>query len=104
MRTHPVLGARILGGGSTSLVRAAEEIALSHHERWDGWGYPRGLAQRRISVLARIVAIADVYDALSHPRPYRAAWEPERVRTFMAQESGTRFDPSLAQSFLEMIP
>jgi PAS domain S-box-containing protein len=104
MRTHPVLGARILGGGSSSLVRAAEEIALSHHERWDGWGYPRGLAQRRISVLARIVAIADVYDALSHPRPYRPAWEPGRVRAFLAEESGTRFDPSLARAFLEMDP
>jgi putative two-component system response regulator len=103
MRTHPVLGARILGGGSTSLVRAAEEIALSHHERWDGWGYPRGLAQRRISVLARIVAIADVYDALSHARPYRPAWEPERVRAFIEEEAGTRFDPALARAFLEMI-
>jgi PAS domain S-box-containing protein len=103
MRTHPVLGARILGGGSTALVRAAEEIALSHHERWDGWGYPRGLAQRRISVLARIVAIADVFDALSHPRPYRPAWEPARVRAFVEEESGTRFDPALARAFLEMI-
>lgn len=99
MRTHPILGARILCGGGGGLIRAAEEIALSHHERWDGLGYPRGLRGRSIPVLARIVSIADVFDALTHARPYRPAWEPERALALIRAESGRMFDPELVEAF-----
>jgi putative two-component system response regulator len=103
MRTHPVLGARILAGGATALIRAAEEIALSHHERWDGLGYPRGLSGDRIPLYARVVSIVDFFDALTHDRPYRRAWDRPRVLDLIRSESRARFDPQVAAAFLALI-
>ena len=100
MRTHTLLGARILEGGASPLIRAAEAIALSHHERWDGRGYPWRLAEEEIPLGARIVSLVDFYDALTHDRPYRAAWEPRRVLDLIREESGRRFDPAVVRAFL----
>lgn len=100
MRTHPLLGARILSGGVSPLIRTAEEIALSHHERWDGCGYPWRIAREEIPLSARIVALVDVYDALTHDRPYRRAWNRARVLALIDEEAGTRFDPEVAAAFL----
>jgi putative two-component system response regulator len=81
----------------------AEGIALSHHERWDGEGYPNNLAGEAIPLGARIVAVADVYDALCHDRPYRRAWSRERVIEKIAVESGKHFDPAVVDAFLSMV-
>lgn len=95
MRTHTTMGARILAGGGSRLMEAAEEIALCHHECWDGSGYPRSLAGEQIPLPARIVAVADFYDALTHDRPYREAWPVARVLDAAQKEAGTRFDPDV---------
>jgi putative two-component system response regulator len=85
----------MLAAGTSDLVRAAQDIAYCHHERWDGSGYPRGLAGADIPLVARIVAIADVFDALSHDRPYRRALPADEVLWRLELESGTHFDPGL---------
>ncbi|MBW3631282.1 MAG: response regulator, partial [Gemmatimonadetes bacterium] len=79
MKTHTTIGADILSGGRSELMRMAADIALAHHERWDGNGYPHGIAGEEIPICARIVAVADVFDALSSDRPYRKAWSPDDV-------------------------
>ena len=100
MKTHTTIGAAILAGGSSRLVIEAERIALSHHERWDGGGYPNGLAGEEIPLGARIVAVADVFDALTHARPYRAAWPLEQVLEEMRAQRGRHFDPVVVDAFL----
>lgn len=99
MRQHVVIGARILENGSSDLIRTAELIALSHHECWDGTGYPDGLAGADIPIEARIVAIADVFDALCSERPYKSAWPIEKARAEIVSLSGTRFDPAGVAAF-----
>jgi putative two-component system response regulator len=99
MKGHTTIGARILSGSRSSLLRTAEEIALNHHERWDGGGYPNGLAGEQIPLSGRIVAIADVYDVLTHERPYKAAWSVEKAMTEMLENSPGHFDPSLLRIF-----
>ena len=103
MRTHTVLGARLLSRGGSALVRAAESIAMHHHERWDGAGYPAGFAGDEIPLSARIVSIVDFYDALTHDRPYRSAWPREDVVREIEGESGTRFDPHVTRAFLDLV-
>lgn len=98
MRSHTTMGARILAGGGSALMEAAEEIALCHHERWDGTGYPRGLAGEEIPLTARVVAAADFFDALTHTRPYREAWPVERVLQAVREQAGGHFDPRVAQA------
>ncbi len=100
MRKHTTIGAVILRGGRSDLIRMAEEIALSHHERWDGAGYPEGRAGDEIPLVARIVAVSDVFDALSHDRPYRQAWPMPRVVEQLARGRGTHFDPELVDAFV----
>ncbi|HEX2865384.1 MAG TPA: HD domain-containing phosphohydrolase, partial [Deinococcales bacterium] len=100
VKTHTLIGARILSGGRSALLRAAERIALSHHERWDGSGYPHQLRGEAIPLFARIVAVADVYDALLSERPYKPAWSPELAREEIRALSGTSFDPKVVQAFL----
>jgi putative two-component system response regulator len=100
IRTHTTIGAQILAGGQTALIRLAERVARSHHERWDGTGYPEGLAGDAIPIEARVVALADYFDALTHPRPYRAASPPERVSEDIRVLSGSHFDPALVDAFL----
>jgi len=99
MQTHTTIGAQILSSGKSEFMRLAEEIARCHHERWDGGGYPDGLRGTRIPLAARIVAIADVFDALSSDRPYRAAYTVEESCEAIELGSGTLFDPSLVEVF-----
>lgn len=100
MKTHTSIGAEILAGGQTELVRVAERIARSHHERWDGEGYPERLAGEGIPIEARIVAVADVFDALTHDRPYRKAWALSDVLSHVRAERGRYFDPVIADALL----
>lgn len=100
MRRHTVIGAKILSGGSSKYLEAGAEIALSHHEKWDGSGYPNGLAGENIPLFGRICAVADVFDALSSRRPYKPAFTNERSLEIMAQGRGTHFDPELYDLFL----
>lgn len=102
MRTHTVIGAGILLGGTSSLLRTAAEIARHHHERWDGCGYPDGLTGESIPLSARIVAVVDVYDALTHERPYRSAWSEEKTVKMIISGSGTHFDPKVVEAFLSL--
>lgn len=104
MKSHASIGARILAGGESPLVRMAEMIALNHHEKWDGTGYPNGVKGKAIPLEARLVSVADVYDALTHARPYRGAWSVEQTRNEIAQGAGTQFDPELVASFLNLPP
>lgn len=99
MKTHTRIGADILAGSNVPMLQMAREIALNHHERWDGKGYPRGLAGKAIPESARIVAIVDVYDALSHDRVYRPAMPEGEVLAIMQQGAGTQFDPLLMTHF-----
>jgi putative two-component system response regulator len=102
MKRHTTIGAEILAGGRSRLVQEAQEIALHHHERWDGTGYPTGLVGEAIPVSARIVALADVFDALTHPRPYRDAWPLEKVLLEITGQIGRAFEPRCAAAFLAL--
>ncbi|HTJ59089.1 MAG TPA: HD domain-containing phosphohydrolase [Devosiaceae bacterium] len=99
MRRHVTIGARILERGSSELIRSAELIAQSHHERWDGNGYPDRLSGEDIPIEARIVAIADVFDALCSERPYKAAWPIEKAYAEILRGRGTQFDPACVAAF-----
>jgi putative nucleotidyltransferase with HDIG domain len=101
MKQHPSLAHQLLSG--TPFLRDALDIPYGHHERWDGTGYPRGLAGESIPLAARIFAVVDVYDALSSDRPYRAAWPRDRVLAHLRAESGTHFDPTVVRAFLDLI-
>ncbi|MEP7325580.1 MAG: HD domain-containing phosphohydrolase [Gemmatimonadota bacterium] len=102
MKSHTTIGARILAGGRSPLIRMAETIALNHHERWDGTGYPNRLKGEAIPLEARLVSVADVFDALSHPRPYRAAWTVEDTRKEIESGAGAQFDPALVEIYLKL--
>jgi putative two-component system response regulator len=104
MRSHAEIGARIIGEDKSSLLQMAATIALSHHERWDGTGYPQGLQGEAIPLAARIVAIADVFDALTSKRPYKHAWTVDEAFALIASEAGKHFDPALAACFLGLRP
>ncbi len=99
MRQHPTIGAQILAGSRSKLLQMAEEIALSHHEKWDGSGYPGGLAGEQIPLTGRIVALADVFDALTTPRVYKDAWGVEEAVAHIRRESGRHFDPKVVEAF-----
>ena len=99
IKTHAVLGARVLAGGASDLFAIAETIARHHHERWDGDGYPRGLAAEAIPVAARIVHLADVYDVLVHERPYRESLTPAAAAEEIQRGSGSDFDPTVVEVF-----
>ena len=100
MRSHTSKGAEILAGSASPIIQTAERIARTHHERWDGSGYPLGLKGEEIPLEGRICAICDVYDALGSTRPYKAAWPRVNVLAEIARGSGTHFDPSLVTAFL----
>ena len=102
MKTHTTIGTQILAGGHSALTIMAASIALTHHERWDGTGYPQGLAGEAIPLAGRIVALADTFDALTHARPYKPAWPVEEARAEIARQSGRHFDPRLAAMFLAL--
>ena len=104
IKTHTTAGADILSGSSSETLRLAAQIALTHHEWWDGSGYPRGLAGDSIPVGGRIVALADVFDALTHPRPYKQAWPVEAAVAEIHRLDGTQFDPDVVACFDRLDP
>jgi HD-GYP domain-containing protein (c-di-GMP phosphodiesterase class II) len=104
MKTHTTIGGQLLAGSPNPLLQMAETIALSHHEHWDGSGYPAGLTGEDIPLPGRICAIADVYDALLSNRPYKRAWPLDDVLTEIKRGSGTQFDPALVVAFLRIAP
>ena len=99
MRQHVAIGANILAGSSSPVLQLAEEIARSHHERWDGTGYPAGIAGEQIPLSGRLVAVADVFDALTHDRPYKTAWPIEAAVEEISACAGTHFDPRVVATF-----
>jgi hypothetical protein len=103
VETHAEEGHRLLRGSSSSILDMGATIALSHHERWDGGGYPRGIAAEKIPIEGRIVAIADVFDALTSHRVYRDAFSVEQAREMMTAEAGKHFDPVLLHAFMEVL-
>ncbi len=102
MKEHTTRGAEILAGSSSPLLQLAEVIARSHHERWDGTGYPEGLAGERIPRAARMVSLVDVFDALVHDRPYKQAWPVAEALAEIRRGSGTQFDPELLEIFMTL--
>lgn len=100
---HTIIGARILSGGAFPVLQLAEEIALTHHERWDGKGYPHQLAGDDIPLSGRIVAVADSFDALTQPRPYKAAWSIDDALAEIQVNSGRRYDPAVVDALLRVV-
>jgi len=103
MRKHPIIGSEILAGSNSDLLRLGGVIALTHHEHWDGGGYPNGLEREQIPIEGRIVAIADVFDALTSVRSYKPAFEVDHAVAIMTEERGSHFDPELLDVFLTVI-
>jgi response regulator RpfG family c-di-GMP phosphodiesterase len=99
VKTHAVLGARVLAGGESDLLRTAERVARTHHERWDGTGYPDGLAGGDIPIEGRLVHVADVFDVLVHERPYKESWTVEAAADEIRRGAGTQFDPEVVRAF-----
>ena len=99
VKTHALLGARVLTGADSELLEVAERVVRHHHERWDGGGYPDALEGEDIPVVARIAAVADVFDVLVHERPYKDSWSVEAAADEIRKGSGTQFDPSVVEAF-----
>ena len=104
IKRHPEIGAEIIGQHSDELLQAARTIALCHHEKWDGSGYPQGLKGKEIPLMARIVALADVFDALTSARPYKKAWPLEEALGHIEAQVGIHFDPGLIGPFRRALP
>lgn len=104
MKSHTTIGAALLQGDASDLMRMAREIALSHHEKWDGSGYPAGLSGEAIPLSGRIAALADVFDALSSTRPYKKGWPMDSVLKMISDNSGAHFDPELVQVLIDTLP
>jgi len=104
MQKHVEYGAEIIGDHSSPLLQLAKEVALFHHEKWNGKGYPHSVSGEDIPLSARIVAIADVFDALTSERPYKKAWSEERAIALLEEESGSHFDPGLVSEFVKCLP
>ena len=102
MKHHVTIGSKLLSGSRSPLLQLSEVIALTHHERWDGTGYMR-LKKEEIPMPGRIVTVADVFDALTHKRPYKEAWPIERAKTEIASQAGKQFDPQVVEVFLKLI-
>src|SRR5690606_36798604 len=103
MRTHMRIGARILSGSQIPVLDVAATIALTHHERYDGLGYPDGLRGDAIPLVGRIVAVADVFDAPTHDRPYTAAWPLGRAIDEIERQAGYQLDPDVEEAFLRSL-
>lgn len=104
MRTHTTIGAELLTGHDSALMRTASQIALTHHERWDGTGYPHGLRGEEIPIEGRIVALSDVFDALLSQRPYKHAWPQSEAIKAIDEDRGTAFEPELVDCFHDALP
>lgn len=103
MKLHVSIGSRILSGSQSPLLQMAECIAQFHHERWDGSGYLKGLAGADIPLPARIVAVVDAFDALTHRRSYKAAWSAEAALDELKRQSGRHFDPSVVSTMVRLV-
>jgi putative nucleotidyltransferase with HDIG domain len=104
VQTHAVLGARVLAGSGAEAFAVAEQVARAHHERWDGGGYPDGLAGEAIPLAARIVHVADVFDVLLHERPYKEAWTVGQAVAEIRARAGSQFDPAVVEAFSALGP
>ncbi|HEY0923876.1 two-component system response regulator [Rheinheimera pacifica] len=104
MQKHPLIGAEIIGDCDSDLLRMAKVVALYHHEKWDGSGYPHGLAGEAIPLEARIVAVSDVFDALTSARPYKTAWSIEDTLQYMRAQKGLHFEPRLVDLLEQHLP
>jgi putative two-component system response regulator len=104
MKSHTTIGASLLANSSSELIQLAEVIALTHHEKWNGQGYPKGLRESEIPLAGRIVAVCDVFDALTSERPYKQAWEVPRALEVIRADSGSHFDPEVAEAFFSVLP
>jgi putative two-component system response regulator len=104
IKQHPEIGARIIGEHASGMLKMACTVALAHHEKWNGNGYPKGLAGEDIPLAARIAAIADVFDAVTTVRPYKRAWSFEEALTYLQDGAGQHFDPALVEVFLTLEP
>ena len=104
IKTHSVIGSTIMTRHHTPLLQLAAHIALTHHERWDGTGYPCGLSGENIPIEGRIVAVADVFDALTHERPYKRPWPVDEALAEIEKQSGSQFDPAVVRVFLDLSP
>ena len=104
MMQHAEIGAQILSAAVSPVLSLAREIALGHHENWDGCGYPAGRSREKIPLAARITALADVFDALTHERPYKEAWDLERALELIRQEAGRKFDARVVDAFRTLDP
>jgi len=104
MKTHVEIGAEILSTHPADIIQMAHTIVMTHHEKWDGSGYPNGLKGEDIPLEGRIAAVADVFDALTSVRPYKNAWEVEDAVKFIKDEAGSHFDPMIASAFIDILP
>lgn len=104
MQTHVDIGVEILSGSDSELMNMAAEVAQNHHEKWDGSGYPRALVGEKIPLTGRVVAIADVFDALTTERPYKKAWPIEKAVEFLQEQKSKHFEPRLVDLFIEILP
>ncbi len=104
MKTHAEIGAEIMSGHHSDLMEMAASIARCHHEKWDGSGYPNGMVGEAIPIEARIVALTDVFDALTSNRPYKKAWSVDDALAEIERSVGSHFDPDLVPPFLAMVP
>lgn len=104
MQTHAAIGADLLSGSDSPLIQTAQRIAWTHHEKWDGSGYPRGLRGEEIPLAGRICAICDVFDALTSERPYKQAWSIEDAVSELRKGAGQHFDPNLVEVFVSILP
>ncbi len=104
MNRHVDIGVDIIGGFESKMLDMARQIAETHHEKWDGSGYPKGLRGEDIPISGRIAAICDVFDALTSERPYKDAWPLEKTLHFFKENAGSHFDPTLTELFIEIIP
>ena len=102
MKEHTTIGSEILKDSTTDFIRLADDIALSHHEKWDGSGYPRGLKGTEIPLAGRIVALADVFDALTSARPYKEAFPLEKAMAIIREDTGSHFDPDIVEAFFSV--
>ncbi len=102
MRQHTSLGAFLLHGAESEVLQTAEQIALSHHERWDGLGYPNGLARLAVPIAARIVAVADAFDAMTHPRAYKEPFSVPQALDEIRRDSGWQFDPEVVAALIRV--
>lgn len=104
MKTHTTIGADMLVEDDSELLRLAHTIALTHHEKWDGSGYPQGLAGEDIPMAGRLVALADVFDALTSSRPYKKPWSVDAAVVYVKENAGKHFDPEVVEHFLHRLP